>query len=62
MATTLTVLEKTRDVVTTFFPDLKISYIESYYDHPSYIDALANSIKRELMDKKRHIYYLAMGT
>tara|TARA_E500000178_G_C16987861_1_gene739239 strand:- start:55 stop:1095 length:1041 start_codon:yes stop_codon:yes gene_type:complete len=62
MATTLTVLEKTREVVKKYFPQLKIKYIESYYDHPSYIDALANSIKKGLAGKKKkHLLFSFHG-
>lgn len=48
MATTLTVLEKTKDVIKADFPQLNLSYIESFYDYPPYIDALAQSIKSSM--------------
>jgi len=44
MATTTTVVEKTKELIAKHFPKLKLSYIESYYDYKPYINALANSI------------------
>lgn len=44
MASTKTVIEKTADVVRRDFPQIQLKYIESFYDYPSYIDALTNSI------------------
>ncbi|RAP32506.1 ferrochelatase [Candidatus Marinamargulisbacteria bacterium SCGC AG-414-C22] len=48
MATTLTVIEKTKEVVNKHFPELTVNYIESYYKHSSYINALAASINKAL--------------
>lgn len=50
MATTTTVVEKTKEVISKHFPKLNLSYIESYYDYKLYIDALVNSI---LVNKKK---------
>ena len=46
MATTLTVIEKTKDVLKANFPNLKLSTIESYYDYEPYINALSDSIEQ----------------
>ncbi|MEK9657680.1 MAG: ferrochelatase [bacterium] len=46
MATTLTVLEKTREVLRQFYPGLRCRYIPPFYKDPLYISALASSIKR----------------
>tara|TARA_A100001015_G_scaffold174960_1_gene194511 strand:- start:15758 stop:16819 length:1062 start_codon:yes stop_codon:yes gene_type:complete len=45
MATTTTVVEKTKEVMSKHFPHLTLSYIESYYDYKPYINALTASIK-----------------
>ncbi len=45
MASTKTVIEQTKQVVQSQFPDLELSYIESFYQYPLYVDALAHSIK-----------------
>jgi len=45
MASTLTVIEKTRKVISELALDLKVSYIESFFDYGPYIDALTASIK-----------------
>lgn len=52
MATTLTVVEKTKDVLKKDFPHLKLSYVESYYKDQRYIQTLANSIKQYLDSSK----------
>ena len=48
MASTLTVIEKTKTVIKKHFPQLTLSYIESFYNDPRYITALANSIKQHV--------------
>ncbi len=52
MATTTTVVEKTKSVLAKFFPKLKLSYIESYYDYEPYIQALTESIQRSKKSEK----------
>lgn len=45
MATTLTVLEKCKQVIKTQFPTLKASWMPPFYKHPLYIDAIAKTIQ-----------------
>lgn len=62
MATTLTVVEKTKEILKEYFPKLKLTYIESFYDHPGYINALAKSIKKYLSkNKDTHLLFSFHG-
>ena len=45
MATTKTVIEKTEEVLEKRNSKIKLKILESFYDNPIYIDALAESIK-----------------
>lgn len=45
MATTITVIEKTKKVLNKYYPNLTFSYIESFYQHPAYIKVLTKSIQ-----------------
>lgn len=48
MSTTETVIDKAEEVRQKFFPDIKINYIQPFYDREIYIDALAKSIAEKL--------------
>jgi protoporphyrin/coproporphyrin ferrochelatase len=43
-----TVVERVRELKEKHFPNLKLSFIEPFYDNEQYIEALSNLIKREL--------------
>lgn len=51
MATTKTVVEKTRHVLKADFPQLKCRYIESFYTYKPYVNALKESIKKHIDGK-----------
>lgn len=48
MSTTETVIDKAEEVRKKFFPDIKINYVEPFYNRDIYIKALAESIKEKL--------------
>lgn len=48
MSTTETVIDKAEEVRQKFFPDIKINYIQPFYDREIYVDALAKSIAEKL--------------
>jgi len=50
MATTLTVVEKTKQILKKKYPHINLAFVESFYNHPAYIDVLAQSIKDKLTD------------
>ncbi len=59
MSTTETVVEKAKEVQRLVFPNVKINYVEPFYDRDIYIDALAKSIEKELPQSfdKLHFSY-----
>ncbi|WHF51391.1 ferrochelatase [Chryseobacterium gotjawalense] len=48
MSTTETVIEKAEDVRKKHFPDIKINYVQPFYNREIYIDCLAESIREKL--------------
>ena len=68
MSTTETVVDKTLVVQKKFFPEMKISFMEPFYDDDRYISILSDSIRKELPEEfdkllfsyhgipERHIY------
>ncbi|MGV4438550.1 ferrochelatase [Ornithobacterium rhinotracheale] len=48
MSTTETVVEKTEEVQRKYFPEMKLTFQEPFYNDADYISALAESIKGEL--------------
>lgn len=48
MSTTETVIDKTEEVRKKFFPNVRINYVEPFYNRDIYIDALAKSIGDKL--------------
>lgn len=68
MSTTETVIEKAEEVRKKKFPDIKINYIQPFYNRDIYINCLAESIKEKLPENfdalqfsyhgvpERHIY------
>lgn len=68
MSTTETVMEKAKEVQQKFFKNIKIKYVEPFYNRDIYIDCLAESIRKKLPEKfdvlqfsyhgvpERHIY------
>ena len=48
MSTTETVIDKAEEVRKKFFPEIKINYIEPFYNRDIYIKALADSIREKL--------------
>ncbi len=57
MASTKTVIEQTKLVMAKYYPDVTLKYIESFYDYPSYISSLSNSIS-DYKDKDCFDYLL----
>ena len=57
MASTKTVIEKTKSLMAQYYPNITLKYIESFYDYPSYISSLSNSIS-EYKDKDVFDYVL----
>lgn len=68
MSTTETVIEKAKEVQQKFFPELKINYVQPFYNKEIYVNCLAESIKEKLPEgfdllqfsyhgvPERHIY------
>lgn len=68
MSTTETVVEKAEEVRKKHFPEMRIRYVQPFYDRDIYIDCLAESIRKKLPEKfdalqfsyhgvpERHIY------
>ncbi|MEI7675979.1 MAG: ferrochelatase [Bacteroidales bacterium] len=52
MATTVTILELAEELRRKHFPEMKFNTVPAFYHRPEYISALANSIQKELADKK----------
>lgn len=48
MSTTETVIDKAEEVRKKYFPEIKISYIQPFYNKENYIQCLAESIKEKL--------------
>ncbi|WP_374445800.1 ferrochelatase [Epilithonimonas sp.] len=48
MSTTETVIDKAEEVRKKFFPDIKINYVEPFYNREIYINSLAESIREKL--------------
>ncbi|MGS0748272.1 ferrochelatase [Halpernia sp. GG3] len=48
MSTTETVIDKAEEVRKKYFPEVKINYIEPFYNREIYIDCLAESIREKL--------------
>ena len=61
MATTKTVIEKTDQVMNDFFPQLTIDYVPPFYNHNSYINALADTISDHLTDKIDYLLFSYHG-
>ena len=61
MATTQTVVEKTREVVADHFPHLSLRFLPSFYDHTAYIDALSSSIQRHITDQHDYLLFSYHG-
>lgn len=68
MSTTETVIDKAEEVRKKYFPDLRINYVQPFYNREIYIDCLADSIREKLPENfdalqfsyhgvpERHIY------
>ena len=61
MATTKTVIEKTDQVLNEHFPTLKVKYVDPFYDHPKYIDALSKSIGKHINEETEHVLFSYHG-
>lgn len=48
MSTTETVIDKTEEVAKKYFKEMKIEYLQPFYNKPDYIKVLADSIKEHL--------------
>ena len=51
MATTETILVLAEQIQNEFFPDLELTSLPPFYDHPDYIKVLGNSIQEALQGK-----------
>jgi ferrochelatase len=68
MSTTETVIEKVKEIQNKYFQNLKLSFLNPFYNNPEYIDSISNVIKTNLPDEfdtllfsyhglpERHIY------
>lgn len=61
MATTLTVIEKTEEVLKEMNSSLKLDVMPPYYNHPKYVTALAESIKPYLTEDIDHLLFSYHG-
>lgn len=52
MATTVTILEKAKELRKAHFPNMNITSVPAFYNRPEYIKALANSIQKSLAGKE----------
>jgi ferrochelatase len=52
MATTVTILEKAKELRKAHFPNMNITSVPAFYNRPEYINALANSIQKSLAGKE----------
>jgi len=48
MSTTLSTALEVKRVVNKYYPELKLNFVDPFYDHPDYIKALSESIKPHL--------------
>jgi len=56
MSTTLSTELAVKEVVRRIYPDLKLSFVEPFYDNPLYIKALSESIKPYLKDIDKLVF------
>ena len=56
MSTTLSTELAVKEVVRRIYPDLKLSFVEPFYDNPLYIEALSESIKPYLEDIEKLVF------
>jgi ferrochelatase len=56
MSTTLSTELAVKEVVRRIYPDLKLSFVEPFYDNPLYIEALSESIKPYLKDIDKLVF------
>jgi ferrochelatase len=56
MSTTLSTELAVKEVVRRIYPDLKLSFVEPFYDNPLYIEALSESIKPYLEDIDKLVF------
>ena len=61
MATTQTVVEKTKAVQQQFFPNVTLDFVDPFYKDQRYIDALAGSIQDHLTDKHDYLLFSYHG-
>jgi ferrochelatase len=61
MATTETVTERTKEVISEFFPHLKLKLKEPFFNDPGYIQALGESMKPHLPDDLDHLLFSYHG-
>ena len=56
MSTTLSTELAVKEIVKKVYPDLKLSFVEPFYDNPLYIEALSESIKPYLKDIDKLVF------
>tara|TARA_B110000003_G_scaffold98898_1_gene101053 strand:+ start:277 stop:1287 length:1011 start_codon:yes stop_codon:yes gene_type:complete len=56
MSTTLSTELAVKEIVKRIYPDLKLSFVEPFYDNPLYIEALSESIKPYLKDIDKLVF------
>jgi len=61
MSTTETVIAKAEEIRKEKFPDVKIKYVKPFYHRAIYIDALANSLKRNLPEEFDYLQFSYHG-
>lgn len=52
MATVTTVVEKTKAVLKSSYPNMRLKCVAPFYNYPTYIDALAQSIKKQYDEQR----------
>ena len=61
MATTETILVLVQKLQKKYFPEMQLTSLPSFYDHPDYIRVLGNSIQEELQGKNwEHLLFLSL--
>ena len=61
MSTTTTTENAISKIVQDTYPELHVNYVRPFFDHPSYIHALARSIKRGLPNKPQRLLFSYHG-
>ena len=61
MSTTTTTTLAVNQIISDLYPDLKATFVDPFFDHPKYIQALADSIKPYIDDKTDRLLFSYHG-